>query len=178
MSPTIRIDDEVWGWLKSLAVPFEDTPNSVLRRVSGLDASDTPPPRIPFTPPRIHDLRVAETIPKTTATSLAADPAGRPSTGGRASDAMTRPEGRRVTGEWLNKTFHLQAAHALYHKDGLLYERFAHFPGVLCDARGWVRFETEEEFYSDPMLSIGTKVNVAGGLAQHPRYMTFPRPES
>jgi negative regulator of replication initiation len=32
MMPTIRIDDEVWGYLKSKATPFEDTPNDVLRR--------------------------------------------------------------------------------------------------------------------------------------------------
>ncbi len=34
--PTIRIDDEVYEWLKSQAIPFEDNPNSVLRRVAGL----------------------------------------------------------------------------------------------------------------------------------------------
>ena len=37
MFPTIRIDDEVYTWLQSQARAFEDTPNSVLRRVSGLD---------------------------------------------------------------------------------------------------------------------------------------------
>ena len=37
MTPTIRIDDEVYTWLQSQARPFDDTPNSVLRRVSGLD---------------------------------------------------------------------------------------------------------------------------------------------
>ncbi|UCH10557.1 MAG: hypothetical protein JSU61_01285 [Fidelibacterota bacterium] len=31
--PTIRIDDEVWKELKKRAVPLEDTPNSVLRRI-------------------------------------------------------------------------------------------------------------------------------------------------
>ena len=36
--PTIRVDDEVWSWLKQHAQPFEDTPNSVLRRIAGLDA--------------------------------------------------------------------------------------------------------------------------------------------
>ena len=36
MFPTIRIDDEVYTWLQSQARPFEDTPNSVLRRISGL----------------------------------------------------------------------------------------------------------------------------------------------
>ena len=30
--PTIRIDDEVWSYLKSKAKPLEDTPNDVLRR--------------------------------------------------------------------------------------------------------------------------------------------------
>jgi len=30
--PIIRIDDEVWAYLKSKATPFEDAPNDVLRR--------------------------------------------------------------------------------------------------------------------------------------------------
>jgi Mrr restriction endonuclease-like protein len=33
----IRIDDEVWGALQKKASAFEDTPNSVLRRVLGID---------------------------------------------------------------------------------------------------------------------------------------------
>ena len=37
--PTIRVDHDVWEWLKSHARPLEDTPNSVLRRVAGLDSS-------------------------------------------------------------------------------------------------------------------------------------------
>ncbi len=37
MSPTIRVDEEVYALLQSKARPFEDTPNSVLRRISGLD---------------------------------------------------------------------------------------------------------------------------------------------
>ena len=36
--PTIRIDEEVYAWLQSQARPFEDTPNSVLRRVAGLES--------------------------------------------------------------------------------------------------------------------------------------------
>jgi len=36
MSPTIRIDQEVFDELKKHAEPFIDTPNSVLRRVLGL----------------------------------------------------------------------------------------------------------------------------------------------
>lgn len=37
MTPVIRVDEEVWAWLKSQAQPFQDTPNSVLRRVAGID---------------------------------------------------------------------------------------------------------------------------------------------
>ena len=34
--PTIRVDDEVYAWLQKQARPFEDSPNSVLRRVASL----------------------------------------------------------------------------------------------------------------------------------------------
>ncbi|MEF2230091.1 MAG: winged helix-turn-helix domain-containing protein [Pseudodesulfovibrio sp.] len=33
MSPTIRIDDEVYQGLKKIADPFEDTPNTVIKRL-------------------------------------------------------------------------------------------------------------------------------------------------
>jgi hypothetical protein len=39
MCPVIRIDDDVYEWLKNQAVPFADTPNSVLRRLVGIDRS-------------------------------------------------------------------------------------------------------------------------------------------
>ena len=35
--PTIRVDAEVYRWLQSLATPFEDNPNSVLRKVASLN---------------------------------------------------------------------------------------------------------------------------------------------
>ena len=38
--PTIRIDDEVYRGLQSQARPFEDTPNSVLRRILGLEEAE------------------------------------------------------------------------------------------------------------------------------------------
>jgi hypothetical protein len=44
MSPTIRIDDQVYAWLQQQAKAFEDTPNTVLRRVAGIDnALETTP---------------------------------------------------------------------------------------------------------------------------------------
>ena len=33
MMPTIRVDDEIWAFLKKHAEPFEDTPNDVLKRL-------------------------------------------------------------------------------------------------------------------------------------------------
>jgi len=41
MARTIRVDDDVYGWLQARAKPFEDSPNSVLRRVIGLDVLQT-----------------------------------------------------------------------------------------------------------------------------------------
>lgn len=38
MAPTIRIDDEVYAWLQGQGRAFEDTPNSVLRKLAKLDA--------------------------------------------------------------------------------------------------------------------------------------------
>lgn len=42
MPPVVRIDDEVWTWLKAQARPLEDTPNSVLRRIAKLEPSPRP----------------------------------------------------------------------------------------------------------------------------------------
>jgi Mrr N-terminal domain len=42
MMPTLRVDDEVYSALQSQAVPFVDTPNSVLRRVLDLDEAGKP----------------------------------------------------------------------------------------------------------------------------------------
>jgi hypothetical protein len=82
--------------------------------------------------------------------------------------------GRRITGEGLNRQYRLGARHALYHKDGTFYERLTSFPGILCDQRGFVRFDTAEQFRRDPRLSIGDKVNVAKCLSAHTRYQPFP----
>ena len=147
MAPTIRIDDEVWEWLKQHARPLEDTPNSVLRRIAGLPNG----------------------------TSLGSEPAHH----ARSSDPeeqpmQTTPLGRRVTGEMLSQRYRLGALHALYHKDGMFFERLTKFPGALCDPRGFVLYRSGQEFERDPRLRIGQKVNVPGTLASHPNYRHFP----
>ena len=40
MAPEIVLDEEVYEYLKERAEPFVDTPNTVLRRILGLDSSD------------------------------------------------------------------------------------------------------------------------------------------
>ena len=47
MTPTIRIDDQVWNWLQSEAEPLVDTPNTVLRRIAGFDKENTPDTKAP-----------------------------------------------------------------------------------------------------------------------------------
>jgi negative regulator of replication initiation len=47
MMPTIRIDNDVWNHLKRKAEPFEDTPNSVLRRLLRLEKKSRKARRIP-----------------------------------------------------------------------------------------------------------------------------------
>jgi hypothetical protein len=39
----IRVDDDVYGSLQKVARPFDDTPNSVLRRILGLDEANPQP---------------------------------------------------------------------------------------------------------------------------------------
>ena len=40
MTPTIRVDDEVYALLQQRGEAFVDTPNTVLRRILGLSDSD------------------------------------------------------------------------------------------------------------------------------------------
>lgn len=160
MAPVIRIDDEVWTWLKKHARPLEDTPNSVLRRIAGIDAPVRPPAAAPVV--KLNAKARAHFVepPRSNDATIAHHPAPR--------------RKKRVTGEWLNRAFHIGAQHALYHKYGTVFERLTEFPGILCDAQGYVRYDNEKQFRADAALSIGDKVNVPGGLSSHPRYARFP----
>ena len=160
--PVLRVDDEVWEWLKKQARPLEDTPNSVLRRVAAID----PPLGAPA-----HD--VATALPAHDA--AAGSPTDRENGVSRPSTLAVTPRlAKRLTGEGLNRAFRIGARHALYHKDGTFFERLVRFPGILCDSGGFVRFEDEEQFLGDQRLSIGEKVNVPRALSSHPRHTPFP----
>ena len=87
----------------------------------------------------------------------------------------TQRRSRSDSGRRINARYRLGARHALYHVDGSFYELIEDFPGFLADPRGFVMYETEEEFVNDPHLDIQEKVHVPAGLANHPRYESFPK---
>ncbi len=155
--PVVRVDDEVWKWLQRQARPFEDTPNSVLRRVAGLD--------IPISSSDATSQTIGKSGLTPNETKVLTHPNNAPN---RAV------KGTRVTGELLNRKYRLGARHALYHKDGTFYERLSRFPAVYCDTRGFVRFDSEQQFILDSILNVGEKVNIHRSLASHPRYQRFP----
>ncbi|HSQ31458.1 MAG TPA: hypothetical protein VLN49_16495 [Gemmatimonadaceae bacterium] len=185
--PVVRVDDEVWKWLQSQAQPFEDTPNTVLRRVAGLDPpvarSDSARSATPVisakyltTDEKISALKAVKPRDSAQARQIATLIAEleKPTVPQHSDVATNRNTvAERVTGAQLNRKYRLGVRHALYHKDGTFYERLARFPGALCDPRGFVRYENEQQFAKDQRLNIGEKVNIYQTLASHPRYQRF-----
>ncbi len=156
MMPTIRIDDEVWAWLKGHAQPFEDTPNSVLRRIAQLD------------PPGDRSGQLQPTTPRTATPETPLKPALRRTSG------RSRYSGRvysGLSGRQLNEEWKVGASHALFHKDGTYYNHLQYFPGALFDMNGYVRFKTEDEYKKSPYLQHGEQLHVPGGIASMPSYV-------
>jgi hypothetical protein len=150
MTPTIRIDDEVYDWLRGQAVPFDDTPNSVLRRIARLD------------PPAAERNKDEETGVRS-----APPPHGR--TPGR------RPP--LATGEELRSRWKIPVLQARFHRDGHYYEHLTKFPAALCDRKGYIVFQTEEEYRNCPLLHLGQQVNVEQpGIASIPGYCEVDDP--
>jgi len=143
MAPTIRIDNDVYAWLQKKARAFEDTPNSVLRRVAGLDSQR-----------------------QTAGTASPAPVAGVQELAPRVSRGRSG-----LTGQQLNEEWKVGAQHALYHADGTWYENLKRFPGALFDRHGYVLFENAESFKKNPFLNIGEKTNVQRGISQIPGYV-------
>jgi predicted CopG family antitoxin len=140
--PTIRIDEDVYSWLKSQALPFEDSPNSVLRKLAGLD--------------RNRDNCVVCTRAKEETAKVV------PTTANGKS--------RRITGKYLKGLWKVDVVHALYHHDGTFFENLQDFPGGLFDFSGYVVFNTQQEYNNCSHLSIGQKLNVHDGIASIPGY--------
>ena len=80
----------------------------------------------------------------------------------------------RRTGRELNGKWNIGAQHALYRKNGTWYHWLERFPGALCDARGYVRFETADALEACPGVFIGKGKNwltVPAGIATLPGYV-------
>ena len=153
MSPTIRIDDEVYSWLQKNARPFEDTPNSVLRRLAGLNDSK-----------RLREFQVSEPIKQNPVGAQEPQKLSRKNIKHQAPLRMTK--GVRLNEEWK-----VGARHALYHRDGFFYENLEYFPGALFDPNGYVLFKSKEDYLNCPYLQIGVKTNVPKRIASMPGYV-------
>ncbi|MFA6347759.1 MAG: hypothetical protein WCX07_05695 [Dehalococcoidales bacterium] len=146
--PTIRIDNDVYSWLKSIAVPFEDTPNSVLRRIAKLDADN-------------------ESVQKIKPHVEYEDKKG----GNKMSTKLVdNPRKLRLTGKELSRIWNVEVRQSYYHKDGTFYENLVCFPGALFDFYGYIVFKTEQDYNSCPYLRIGQKLNVLDGISSIPGY--------
>jgi 5-methylcytosine-specific restriction protein A len=157
MPPTIRIDEEIYAWLQKNARPFEDTPNSVLRRVAGLENSSAPSTAKDIPSPL---KGVKGRAPQEPQTQIGASGAGY----GRIG----------LDGKQLNEEWKVGARHALFSRDGTWYENLERFPGALFDPKGYVLFKTQGEYRRNAHIKIGKKTNVAGGIASIPGYVRKP----
>ena len=149
--PTIRIDKDVYEWLKSQAVPFEDSPNSVLRRLAGLDNQESEKIQPPMNEPHLKVQPPQGELKMT-------------------SPITTAPK-RPLSGKILKERWNVDVKHALYHWEGTFYQHLERFPGALFDIKGYVIFETREAYENSPYLSIGDKrLNVRDGISSMPGY--------
>ena len=69
---------------------------------------------------------------------------------------MSRP--RSDSGRRVNRVWRVNARHALFHWEGIGYERLERFPGALFDPNGDLLFQSEAEFVHCPYLAITQKV--------------------
>jgi hypothetical protein len=158
MMPTIRIDDEVWAWLKRHARPLEDSPNSVLRRIAGLQDPHSSTDAEMSIPSAEHQPQVVSQSKK----------GGRMRYSGRVYSGLT---GRQLNAEWK-----VGASHPLFHKEGTYYNHLLYFPGALFDLNGYVRFASEEAYRKSPFLQHGQQLHVPGGISKMPGYVRMREP--
>src|SRR6266545_3868057 len=141
MAPVIRVDAEVWSWLKTHARPLEDTPNSVLRRLAGLDSNARHPEK---SGPAVRTGKRIIRMPRRDRTNYGRD---------------------------LNEKWNVGGSHALYHKDGTYYNHLRYFPGALFDRTGYLVFKTEDAYIRSPYLQRRKQLHVPAGIASVPGYV-------
>jgi hypothetical protein len=141
--PVIRVDPDVWEWLKRNARPLEDTPNSVLRRLAGFDSGKGKPKRD-------KDRKASDVS---------------------ATKLKRFHKERSNSGRNLNEEWKVGARHALYHKDGNYYNHLRYFPGALFDPHGYVVFADENEYLLATELQHGKQLHVANGISSMRNYV-------
>jgi hypothetical protein len=139
--PIIRVDNDVYAWLKSKAIPFEDSPNSVLRRLARIDANNK----------MVKEKK--KSVDK-----------------GNEMITNVKAGRQRIRGKFLCELWNVDVKHALYHHDGTFFENLRGFPGALFDYNGYVIFKTEQEYKNSSYLNIGQKLNVIYGISSIPGY--------
>jgi len=156
MAPIIRIDQEVYSWLQKQGRPFEDTPNSVLRRIAGLNDVSTERDEAD----EKHKTKTELSLQHEKEQSM-----------DKQQQKKSVPS-RMTRGEVLNRKWNVGARHALYHKDGHFFNNLQIFPGALFDPEGYVIFKTEEDYLKCPYLKIGKeKTNVYKTISAIPGYV-------
>ena len=76
-----------------------------------------------------------------------------------------------MTGKMLNSRWRVGAKQALYRESGDWYHQLRKFPGALFDAKGYVLFQTEEEYRNCLYLQIRQDVHVRDGISSIPGYV-------
>ena len=179
MSPTIRIDDEVYKWLQSQAVPFEDNPNSVLRRLAGLDGKLAGGARSGgLAPAKSSSLGLPQGSTGMAESNQAMTSEGKPvveNPSVRAKSARRLP---LTTGRALLKRWKLPVKQARFHRDGSWYEELTEFPAAYCDCNGFIVFSTEQDVQRTPGLHVepSRQVWVPSGISALPAYQRVDDP--
>ena len=138
--PTIRIDDDVYSWLQSLAKPFEDSPNSVLRNLANLDR----------TGPHVDSPDSKR--------------------GKKMNNPRATSSGKSLNAKTLIRDWRVDVLQGRYHWEGTFFENLSQFPGALFDTKGYLVFKNDRDYSSSPYLNIGEKLNVPRGIASVPGY--------
>lgn len=78
---------------------------------------------------------------------------------------------RTNSGKNLQRIWKIPALQTRYHKDGKFFMPLDRFPGALCDPKGYVVFQTKEQYEQSPSLDIGKRVNVRIGISKLKNYV-------
>ena len=78
---------------------------------------------------------------------------------------------KRMTGKFLNEKWNVNVSQALYREDGKWYHHLKHFPGALFDKKGFIVFQTEQDYNSCNYLDHKTELHCPLGISCIPGYV-------